>query len=168
MRWSRLLPLALLGAAAACAPKLTPQQAAVEQQVIEGQLKLWERGMISLKPDSMALTYEHSPDFVGAWPDGKRTHGWQEEEQAQKAFADSTQTYNFDVQDANTQIFTTRIALTTFRHGTDVTNKGGRAIYQGAGTILWLKDPTDKIWRIHAIQISRNPEVQAQAQGRRR
>ena len=55
MRWSRLLSLALVGAAAACAPKLTPQQAAVEQQVIAGQLKLWERGLISLKPDSMAL-----------------------------------------------------------------------------------------------------------------
>jgi hypothetical protein len=157
MRWSRLLPFALVGTAAACAPKLTPQQAAVEQQVIAGQLKLWERGMISLKPDSMALVYEHSPDFLGAWPDGKRTHGWQEEEQAQKAFADSTQTYNFDVQDANTEVLTTSIALTTFGHGTDVTDKGGRALYQGSGTILWLKDPQTKTWLIHTIQVSRSP-----------
>ena len=166
MRWSRLLPLALVGGAAACAPKLTPKQAAVEEQVIEGQMKVWERGMISLKPDSMALVYDHSPDFVGAWPDGTRTHGWQEEEQAQKAFADSTQTYNFDVQDANTQVLTTSIALTTFGHGTDVTDKHGRAIYQGAGTILWLKDPKDNVWRIHAIQVSRSPSAGGAGQRR--
>ena len=157
MRWSRFVPLALAGAAAACAPKLTQQQAAVEQQVIEGQLKLWERGMISLKPDSMALVYDHSPDFLGAWPNGTRTHGWQQEEQAQKAFADSTTTYNFDVQEPNTQVLSTTIALTTFRHGTDVTDKGGRAIYQGAGTILWVKDPQARTWLIHAVQVSRNP-----------
>ena len=166
MRWSRLLPLALVGAAAACAPKLTPQQAAVEQQVIDGQLKLWERGMVSLKPDSMALVYEHSPGFVGAWPDGKRTHGWQEEEQAQKAFADSTQTYNFDVQGANTQVLTTSLALTTFGQGTDVTDKHGRAIYQGAGMIVWVKDPTDHVWRIHAIEVSRNPSSEGAGQRR--
>ena len=166
MRWSRLIPVALVGTATACAPKLTPQQAAVEQQVIAGQLKLWERGMISLKPDSMALVYEHSPDFMGAWPDGKRTHGWQEEEQAQKAFADSTQTYNFDVQDANTQVLTTSIALTMFGHGTDVTDKSGRALYQGSGTILWFKDPQTKTWLIHAIQVSRNPSTGGTGQRR--
>lgn len=159
MRWSRWLPLALAGTAAACAPKLTPQDAAVEQQVISGQLKLWERGMVSLQPDSMALVYEHSPDLTAAWPDGKVTHGWQEEEQAQKDFAANTKTYNFDVQNDATQVLSTSIALTTFRHTTDVTDKAGRALYSGAGTIVWLKDPQDKTWRIHAIQVSRNPST---------
>jgi hypothetical protein len=166
MRWFRLLPLALLGAAAACAPKLTRQQAAVEQQVITGQLQLWERGMISLKPDSMALVYEHSQDFMGAWPDGKRTHGWQEEEQAQKDFAANTQTYNFDVQDAATQVLSTSIAVTTFGHGSDVTDKAGRGLYQGAGTIVWLKDPQTNAWLIHAIQVSRNPSAGGTGQRR--
>ncbi len=166
MRWSRLLPLALAGTAAACAPKLTPQQAAVEEQVIEGQLKLWERGMISLQPDSMALVYEHSPNVTSAWPDGKVTHGWQAEEQAQKDFAADTQTYNFDVQNDATQVLSTSIALTTFRHTTDVTDKAGRALYSGAGMIVWLKDPQDNTWRIHAIEVSRTPSAGGAGQRR--
>jgi hypothetical protein len=160
MRWLKWLPLALLGAVAACAPKLTPQQAAVQQQVIEGRLKTWEQGMMSLKPDSMGLVYEHDAGLDVAWPDGKRSHGWQQEEQAQKDFADGTKAFNFDVQDAVTEVLSTTVAVTTFRHASDVTDASGRALYSGLGTVVWVKDPNDKMWYIHALQLSRNPAEQ--------
>ncbi len=169
MRWSMLLPLALAAALLACGPQqLTRQELAVEEQALQGQVQLWEQSMNSVKPDSMALVYEHSPAFSAAWPDGKRTVGWDQEEQAQKDFAARTTAFNFDVQEPTIEILSPSVALTTFSHTTDVTDSlSGRALYSGRGTIVWVKDRTDKIWKIHTLQVSRTPAA-PQPAGRRR
>ena len=170
MRWSKLLPLVLAAALVACGPQLTRQEQAVEEQQIQGQVQLWERSLNSVKPDSMALVYEHSPNFSAAWPDGKRTRGWDQEEQAQRDFATRTTAFNFDVQEPVIEILSPSIALTTFSHTTDVTDSlSGRALYSGRGTIVWVKDRADKVWKIHTLQVSRTPAPAQQAQpGRRR
>ncbi len=168
MRRSMLLPLALAAALAACAPKLSQQEMAVEEGLLKDQIQLWERSLNSVKPDSMALVYEHTPAFSAAWPDGKRTGSWDEEEQAQRDFAATTSAFNFDVQDPVIEILSPTIALTAFSHSTDVTDSlSGRALYSGRGTIVWVKDPTDKVWKVHRLQISRTPAPPAQP-GRRR
>lgn len=168
MRWSKLLPLALAVALVACAPQsLTQQERAVEEQMIQGRVQLWEQSLNTLKPDSMALTYEHSPEFSAAWPDGKRTRGWEQEEQAQKDFAARTKSFNFDVQDPVIEVLTPALAVVTFRHASDVADSvSARALYSGQGTMVWRKDRSDKTWKIHALQISRTPV--AEQPGRRR
>lgn len=169
MRWSKLLPLALAVALVACAPQsLTRQDRAVEEQLIQGRVQLWEQSLNTLKPDSMALTYEHSPDFSAAWADGKRTRGWEQEAQAQKDFIARTKSYNFDLQEPVIEVLTPAWAVVTFRHASDVADSlSGRALYSGQGTMVWRKDPTDKTWKIHTLQVSRTP-APAQAAGRRR
>jgi hypothetical protein len=169
MRRSILLPLALALALAACGPQQLSRQAmAVEEGLIKDRITLWERSMVSLKPDSMALVYERTPAFSAAWPDGKRTTNWDEEEQAQRDFARRTTAFNFNVQDPVIEILSPTIALTAFTHSTDVTDSlSGRAAYSGRGTIVWVKDPTDKVWKIHRLQISRTP-APAPPPGRRR
>ncbi len=168
MRWSKLLPLALAVALVACAPQsLTQQERAVEEQMIQGRVQLWEQSLNTLKPDSMALTYEHSPEFSAAWPDGKRTRGWEQEEQAQKDFAARTKSFNFDVQDPVIEVLTPALAVVTFRHASDVADSvSARALYSGQGTMVWRKDRSDKTWKIHTLQISRTPV--AEQPGRRR
>ena len=168
MRWSMVLPWALAAALLACAPQLSQQDRAVEEQAIQRQVQLWEQSLISIKPDSMALVYERSPAFTAAWPDGRRTRGWDQEEEAQREFAARTTAFNFDVQDPVIEILTPNVALTTFSHTTDVTDSlSGRALYSGRGTIVWVKDPTDKTWKIHTLQVSRTPAA-PQPAGRRR
>lgn len=168
MRWSKLLPLALAAALVACGPQLTRQEQAVEEQLIQGQVQLWEQSMNSVKPDSMALVYEHGPAFSAAWPDGKRTRGWDLEEQAQRDFAARTTAFNFDLQEPVIEVLSPTVALTVFRHTTDVTDSlSGRALYSGQGTIVWVKGRADKVWKIHTLQISRTP-APAQQPGRRR
>lgn len=169
MRRSIVLPLALAAALAACGPKrLSQQEMAVEEETIKNQITLWGRSLNSVKPDSMGLVYEHSPAFSAAWPDGKRTSSWDEEEQAQRDFAATTTAFNFDLQDPVIEILSPTIALTAFSHSTDVTDSlSGRALYSGRGTIVWVKDHTDKVWKIHRLQISRTPAAVAPT-GRRR
>jgi hypothetical protein len=169
MRWSTVLTLALAAALVACGPQqLSRQELAVEEAALEQQVQLWERSVNSVKPDSMALAYEHSPAFSAAWPDGMRTRGWDEEEAAQREFTSRTSAYNFDVQDPVIEILAPNVAVTTFSHTTDVADSlSGRALYSGRGTIVWVKDPADKIWKIHTLQVSRTP-APAQPAGRRR
>lgn len=168
MRWSMLLPWALAAALVACTPQLSQQDRAVEEQAVQRQVQLWEQSLNSVKPDSMALVYEKSPAFSAAWPDGRRTSGWEEEEQAQRDFAMRTTALNFDVQQPVIEILSPSIAVTTFSHTTDVTDSlSGRALYSGRGTIVWVKDRTEKVWKIHTLQVSRTPAPPAPP-GRRR
>ncbi len=169
MRWSKLLPLALAVALVACAPwELTRQERAVEEQLIQGRVQLWEQSLNTLKPDSMALAYEQTPDFSAAWPDGRRTRGWEQEAQAQKDFAARTKAFNFDVQETVIEVLSPAVAVVTFHHASDVADSlSGRAVYSGQGTMVWRKDPADKTWKIHTLQISRTPAPEQQA-GRRR
>ena len=168
MRWSKLLPLALALALAACAPqRLTQQQRAVEEQLIQGRVQLWEQAMNTLKPDSMGMLYQQSPDFSEAWPDGKMVHGWDQQQQALKDYAARTKSFNFDVQDPVIDVLTPEVAVVTFRHASDVADSvSARALYSGLGTMVWVKDPSDKTWKILSLQISRNPS--AEQPGRRR
>lgn len=171
MRWSMLLPWAVAAALVACGPQqLTRQELAVEEQAIQRQVQLWEQSLNSVKPDSMALVYEHSPAFSAVWPDGKRTQGWSEEEQAQRDFASRTTAFNFDVQQPTIEILSPSVALSAFSHTTDVTDSlSGRALYSGRGTIVWVKDPAEKVWKIRRLHLSRTPApAAAQPAGRRR
>ncbi len=168
MRWSTLLSLALALTLVACAPqRLTQQERAVEEQLIQGRVQLWEQAMNTLKPDSMGMLYLHSPEFSEAWPDGKLTRGWDQQEQALKDFAGRTKSFNFDVQDPVIDVLTPAVAVVSFRHASDVADSvSARALYSGLGTIVWVKDPSDKAWKILNLQISRNPA--AEQAGRRR
>jgi hypothetical protein len=168
MRWSKLLPLALAVSLVACAPRqLTQQERAVEEQLIQGRIQLWEQAMNTLKPDSMGMLYEQSAGFSEAWPDGKLTRGWDQQEQALKDFTARTKSFNFDVQDPVIDILTPAVAVVTFRHASDVADSvSARALYSGLGTMVWVKDRSDQVWKIHTLQISRNPA--AEQAGRRR
>lgn len=169
MRWSTVLPLVVAATLAACGPRqLSQQERTVAEQRLDAQVKLWERAVNSLKPDSMAMVYDHSPDFTAGWGDGRRTRGWEQESQAQRDFIARTKAFNFDLQDPVTEVLNREVAVTTFRYSADVTDSlTGRALYPGQGTMVWVKDPADQTWKIRALQMSRTPPP-AQAGGRRR
>lgn len=160
MRWSKLLPrlagLGLLG----CAPteKLSQSEMAVEQQILTGLVTDWERAVNSRNADSMTMFNHKVPAFVGIWSDGRRAQGWEAESTTTVEFLKRTPALNLDVQDPTTQVLTRSVALTTFRHSLDITDSlAGRQLYAGFGTLVWVKDPTDDRWKIHARQVSRNP-----------
>ncbi len=160
MRWYRMPSVLAVLTLFACAPseEISPAEQAVEERVIGDLVLAWERGVNSLKWDSVTMFYHKSPDMVAIWSDGRRTQGWEAESTATQEFLSRTTALNFDVQDPSTQVLSRRVALTTFRHSTDRTDSlAGRELYSGYGTLVWIKDPTDNQWKIHARQVSRNP-----------
>ncbi len=160
MRWYRMPSALAVLTLFACAPRdeVPPAEQAVEEQVIGDLIMAWERGVNSLKWDSVTIFYHKSPDMVAIWSDGRRTEGWEAESTATAEFLGRTTALNFDVQEPSTQVLSRRVALTTFRHAIDRTDSlTGRELYTGYGTLVWFKDPADNRWKIHARQISRNP-----------
>ncbi|GIW52709.1 MAG: hypothetical protein KatS3mg081_2064 [Gemmatimonadales bacterium] len=160
MRWYRVPSVLAVLTLFACAPsdEVSPAEQAVEEQVIRDLILAWERGVNSLKWDSVTMFYHKSPDMVAIWSDGRRTEGWEAESTATAEFLARTTALNFDVQEPSTQVLSRRVALTTFRHAIDLTDSlTGRQLFSGYGTLVWIKDPTDNRWKIHARQISRNP-----------
>ncbi len=170
MRWSKLLPrLACLGLVG-CAPseQLTTAELAVEQRVLAGLVTDWKRAVNSRNADSMTMFNHKVPDFVGIWSDGRRAQGWEADSTTTAEFLKLRPALNLDVQEPTTQVLTRSVAVTTFRHSLDITDSlSGRQLYAGFGTLVWVKDPTDGRWKIHARQVSRNPPAPAPAPRRR-
>ena len=58
---------------------------------------------------------------------------------------------DFDLIDAGT-------AVVTFRFSVDASlGDTSRDAFAGQGTLVWVKDQTDDLWKIHTQHLSRNP-----------
>ncbi|HEX9581671.1 MAG TPA: DUF4440 domain-containing protein [Gemmatimonadales bacterium] len=159
MRWSTLICTTSVVALAACAQsdQLSMQQRAVEQQALQERLRTWERAMNSKSADTLAGLYYQGPEVTVARPSGRRTRGWQEEQQAQMEFVGRTESINLVIQGTTADAITATLGLTTFAYSADVTDTSGvRTVYAGQGTGVWTKEPGDNTWKIWALQLSQN------------
>ncbi|MDH3496798.1 MAG: nuclear transport factor 2 family protein [Gemmatimonadota bacterium] len=159
LRHNLVIGLACVGLAA-CQPSMTRQERAVEEQVIRDQLTAWTRAFSNRQQDSLAMFYHQSPDLTVAWPDGHRSSGWEEEEQAQRVFFSKVGQVNFVVQDVRVQVFSPTLAQATFRHASDVIMgdlNPERQYFTGSGTMIWMKPDPRGNWVIHTEQVSETP-----------
>ena len=153
--------LMLLAAVAfvACSQDLSPQQRAVEEESIGTRLQMWARGMNNRWVDTIAAVYEHSATMTVSWPTGRVARGWDDERAAEKDFFESISFMNLGVQNPSTVILSPTVAVTTFRHSTDIVINGNRQpVTSGPATFVWVKDlteakPQDQ-WKLHAAQWS--------------
>ncbi len=159
LRHSLVIGLACVGLAA-CQPSMSRQERAVEEQVIRDQLTAWTRAFTNRQQDSLAMFYHQSPDLTVAWPDGKRSSGWEEEQQAQRAFFSQAGQVNLVLQDVRVEVFTPTLAQVTFRHTADLIVgdiNPQRRYFTGSGTMIWMKPDARGSWVIHTEQISETP-----------
>jgi hypothetical protein len=64
---------------------------------------------------------------------------------------------NFVTSQKRTELLGPRTALSTFGHSTDVIRQdSNREVMPGKGTLLWIHDTTDDVWKIHFQQLSVN------------
>jgi len=173
LRHTLLIGLACTGLAA-CQPEMTRQDRAVEEQVVRDRVAGWARTFSNRDRDSLATFYEQSPDFSFAWPDGRRTNGWEEESKAQQDFFSAVTQTNLVLQDVKVEVFTPRLALATFRHAADFIAGGSanpeRNYFTGHGTMVWTKSDPKGLWVLHAGQFSATlpPAAAERPAGRRR
>jgi hypothetical protein len=174
VRHTLLIGLACVGLAA-CEQHMTPQDRAVEEQLLRDRVTGWARAFSNRNRDSLATFYEQTPEFTFAWADGRQTNGWDEESKAQQDFfANVTQT-NLVPQDVKVEVFTPAVALVTFRHTADFIVGGTganpvRNYFSGLGTMIWTKPDAKGLWLLRAGQLSATPPPPAPAApaGRRR
>lgn len=156
-KWCAVLAcVAVLG----CGPsgRVTSQQRRVELGFIEGRVESWSQILNNGDLDSLLTMYHDVPDLTTVWTDGSRAAGFEDHEQVLRAYWETIEHLNFVVQSPEVQVLSPDVAVVTFRHSTDVQFKeGGRETYAGHGTIVWMKDAEDGLWKIHTQHVSRNP-----------
>lgn len=152
-RYNWILVLAV-AAMLACSPELTQRQILLEQDQVRERLETWSRAMNNARTDSLVMLYHQVPQLVVTWMDGRQTKGWEETKKAWDEFYRTTDYMNFVVQAPIIQILSPKVAVTTFRHSTDIVRRAVRLpVAAGYATIVWVKDDTDGLWKIHISQI---------------
>lgn len=158
MRRSVLLAGVTAAVLSGCAQEMSRSERSVQEQILRDRLTAWSRVLNNRDADSLAAFYHQVPDLTVAWPDGRRTRGWEEESAAQREFFRGVATMNFVVQDAAVEVLGFNAALTTFRYSADLfLTSTEREIFSGLGTLVWTRPEGSNTWAIHLEHISRTP-----------
>lgn len=156
--WSRILLAGIAGVVlASCSPGLTPQERAVEAQMVRDRTTAWVRAYNNREVDSLATYYLQTADLTVVWPGGQRTYGWEEEAGIQRDYFRELRTVNLVAQDVRVEVLGAAAALVTFRHSTDEIRGSDRDLYSGQGTMVWVKPDSRAPWVIRAQHLSRSP-----------
>lgn len=141
-----------------CAQEMSRAERAVQEQIVEDRLEAWSLALNNRDLDTLAAYYHQDPSLTVAWPDGRRTRGWLEEQAAQEEFFGGILSLNVVPQDRVVEVLGARAAVATFRYSADIVLANtDRDIFSGQGTILWTKPEGTTEWVIHAEHLSRNP-----------
>ena len=153
----KTLPIGLAILTIGCAQPLSRPDRAVQQQIVQDRMTEWARAFNSKDLAQLATFYHQDLEVTVAWPDGRRTRGWDEESVMQEQFFLQVNRMNLVLQDPTVRVFTKEIAIVTFRHSDDIVSMNtDRDIYAGQGTMVWQRGEDD-IWRIRAQHLSRDP-----------
>lgn len=162
MRWSRLTVFVASVAVLGCAGStLTPQQRAVEEQFVGDRMTEWTTALNNREIENLNALYHNDPGLSVIWPSGRRAIGFEDQERAVQDMYNLAQYMNFVTQSPETDILTPGWAVTTYRYSLDVRYfDTRRELWSGFGTLLWTKDATDGLWRIHLQHLSVTPPGQ--------
>ncbi len=142
-----------------CGPRgITSQQRRVETGFVEGRVEMWTQFVNNGDLDSLMTMYHNVPDLTTVWTDGTLGTGFEDHDQTTRAYWETVEHLNFVVQNPEVQVLSPDVAVMTFRHSTDVQYKEeDRQTFAGHGTIVWMKDSEDGLWKVHTQHVSRNP-----------
>ena len=150
-----IVSVALLGCES---PDLTRQQRAVEEQFVQGRVNAWATALNNKELEDLAGMYESSPDLTVMWLEGAKTVGFDEYEAMMADFFRRSLFMNFAAQSPFVDVRSSTVAIVTFRHSVDVQWVDTRRdVWAGYGTLVFVKDSQDGLWKIHTQHISVNP-----------
>lgn len=140
-----------------CAQEMSRAERSVQEQILSDRLTGWSRTLNNRDADSLAAFYHQAGTLTVAWPDGRRTRGWEEEAAAQQEFFRGIATLNIALQDQAVEVLDSDVAVTTFRYSADlILTSTDRDIFSGQGTLVWVKPEGSDTWVIHAEHLSRS------------
>jgi ketosteroid isomerase-like protein len=155
---SKLMVALVCATLIACTGGMTQRERLVEQEVLQNRLATWVRVLNNAQVDSLMAMYMPGPEVRVVMPDGQRHQGWEELDEQTRYFYRSINYMNFVMQDPSTVILNQDVAISSFRHSTDIVAAGGvrQPVSAGHVTLVWLKDPQDNVWKISLEHISNN------------
>ena len=149
-----IVSVALLGCES---PDLTWQQRAVEEQFVQGRVNAWTKALNNKEFEDLAGMYENSPDLTVMWLKGAKAVGFEEYEAMIADFYGRARFMNFAAQSPHVDVLSAAVAIVTFRHSVDVQwFDTRRDVWAGYGTLVFVKDSEDDLWKIHTQHISVN------------
>jgi len=159
MRMPKVTVTLACAALLACTAEMSLREQGLIQQAVENQLDGWVRALANRDADSVAAMYHQVDGLTVVWPDGRVTHGWEEELAAQQEFFANVEQINFVKQTPQIEILDADHAVATFRYSLDVVREGNvrDTPLAGSVTMLWVRDPADDLWKIHLEHLSVNP-----------
>lgn len=156
MQRSTLLVLAC-AAPLACGPQeLTNRERLVQAELIEAGLNTWVRHMNNGKRDSVVAMYDSSAALVVVGLDNQRALGFEEASRLVNDFFDRISFMNFVLQDPKIDIVSRNVAVTVFRHSTDIVlaNRSRIPLQAGPGSIVWVRRRDGAPWMIRTQHIA--------------
>ena len=149
-----IVSVALLGCEP---PDLTRHQRAVEEQFVHGRVNAWTTALNNKELGDLAGMYENSPDLTVMWLEGAKAVGFEEYEAMIADFFRRSVFMNFAAQSPYVDVLSSTVAVVTFRHSVDVQWVDTRRdVWAGYGTLVFVKDSEDNLWKIHTQHISVN------------
>jgi len=149
-----IVSVALMGCES---PDLTRQQRAVEEQFVQGRVNAWTTALNNKELGDLAAMYQSSPDLTVMWLEGAKTVGFDEYEAMIADFFGRASFMNFAAQSPHVDVLSATVAIVTFRHSVDVQWLDTRRdVWSGYGTLVFVKDSEDGLWKIHTQHISVN------------
>ncbi len=156
LRASLLVALTCIVAIGCASSDMPPRERAVQEQVVGDRIQSWSRIFNNRDRDSLETFYEDNMQVTLATPAGDRYQGWDQVSQSLQNFYQSITRVNLVLQDVAVDVITRDVAVTTFRHSTDIILVStDRDLYSGQGTLVWVRDAASDTWRIRVQIMSR-------------
>ena len=157
MRRSQLLLAFTCVALVACSTEMSLRARTEAQQELQARVDTWVRAMNNMDLDSLLTMHHAVPELKVVWPDGRVTHGWDEEQALHREAVEGVDRINFGVQNIEIEVLKRDVALVTFRHSTDIILEDGERGMPTAGAVsmVWVKDGGQ--WMIHMEHHSVRP-----------
>ena len=135
---------------------ISVRQRFLAQSSVSVRFDTWVRSFNNKDRDSLALTYHQVPELRVHHADGTVSRGWGEERENQAEFFNNVEVVNFVIDGLEIEVVSDAVVLTTFRHSLDTERSDGQrdATVSGLGTIVWIKDTADDLWKIHTLHLS--------------
>ncbi len=158
MRRAKLLVVVAAATLLACQPAdLTRQELLQFQEQVDTRLAHWVEAKNNGQRDAVLAVYHEEDELLVMWPDGTVARGFEEQRRKLHDFFNAIRYMNFVPQQPRTEVINRRMAVTTFSHSTDlILQDSRREVRPGRGTIVWMRDPADDVWKIHIEHLSTN------------
>ena len=154
MRYATVLFSSL--AVACSGGEISVRQQFLAQSGVSVQFDTWVRSINNKNQDSLALLYHQVPELRVLDADGTVSNGWDETRDKWSEFFAGRESVNFVADGLEYDVLNEDVVLVSFRYSLNTERSDGTRdpTLSGLGTIAWINDPLDDLWKIHMQHLS--------------